>query len=170
MFKVNKIFFIPLFFAIIFLTGCATKGYYNKKITSSGLAEIGTGIFKNFLWPLRGEIVTSFGSQEDLVPAKGITIESRSASEVHAAQEGRVVLVDQNLKGYGKTVILEHADGFSTVYAKNSELLVSVGQEVRQGELIARAGKKSGSAFFRLYFELRKNLKAQDPLPYFKNF
>jgi len=117
---------------------------------------------------LHGEVVARFGTQQDLVPLKGILIESKIADRVFAARDGKVVLVDQDLKGYGKTIIVEHSDEFSTVYAKNTEILVSPGQRVRQGDCIAKAGKGSKGNLSRIYFELRKNLKAEDPLRYLK--
>lgn len=119
---------------------------------------------------MRGDVAVPFGAHEDSVAFKGIVIESKVTDEVRASQDGRVVLVDQNLKGYGKTIILEHSGNFSTVYAKNSEILVVLGQQVRQGERIAKAGRKNGSRFSRVYFELRKNLKTENPVAYLKKF
>jgi septal ring factor EnvC (AmiA/AmiB activator) len=123
-----------------------------------------------FGWPLNGEVVGKFGSLQDLVLLKGVVIESKLSDHVLAAGDGKAVLVDQTLKGYGKTIIVEHSDVFSTVYAKNSEILVFPGQRVRRGDLIARAGRADRGAGSRVYFELRKNLKAEDPLLYLEKF
>ncbi len=111
-------------------------------------------------------MVSRYGSFQDGVPMNGVMIESQVSDKVVASRDGVVVLVDPNLKGYGQTVILEHDDQYSTVYARNSEILVLVGQKVRRGDEIARAGKEAKSFCSNLYFELRKNLKTEDPLPY----
>ena len=170
--KVNKIFLILVFGTIIFLTGCAPGRYYTG-VPSQGVPRGNSGVpalgfAKNFSWPMHGNLAVPFGVEEGLVPLKGIVIESVSDDEVRSAQDGRVVLVDPDLKGYGRTIIVEHSSEFSTVYARNSEILVLPGQGVRQGDLIARAGKKNGSSHFRMYFEIRRNLKAEDPARYLK--
>ncbi len=170
---VNQIFLVFLFSVIIFLTGCGLRRYHVFSTGEAGPRETSTllrgGFGQNFLWPLPGEVVVKFGAEQDLVPSKGVVIESKTSDRVLSAREGTVVLVDQGLKGYGKTIIVGHPDGFSTVYAKNAEILVSPGQRVRQGDWIARAGKGSGGALSRLYFELRKNLKAEDPLKFLRS-
>lgn len=147
------------------MTGCASKGYHkNILIGEEPYNRLNAGLSEGFLWPIRGGVVVvPFGAQDERVPLKGVLIDPKNTQEVRAIQDGQVVLVDQNLKGYGKTLILEHSNNFSTVYAKNSEILVVLGQRVRKGDLIARVHS-------RLYFELRKNLKAEDPALYFKNF
>ena len=163
--KVNKIFLFFTAGIIIFLTGCAPKGYHKNVLIGEGYyGGPKTGLSEGFLWPVRGgSIAVPFGAEDERMLLKGVIINTNGVSEVQAVQDGQVVLVDQNLKGYGKTLILQHSNDFSTVYAKNSEILVVPGQRVRKGDLIARVNSK-------LYFELRKNLKAEDPALYFKNF
>ena len=127
---------------------------------------------QSFAWPLKGQVVISFGEKEEKVSAKGIVIRPREGGLVLAARDGRVSFVDERLKGYGRTVIIEHTLEFSTVYARNSEILVKSGQWVLQGEPIARVGDKGKNAVPQLYFEVRRNARAEDPLLYLprKNF
>lgn len=97
---------------------------------------------------------------------KGILIRAREGELVGAAAEGNVAFVDQNLPGYGKTIIIEHSGEYSSVYARNAEILVKVGQRVRQGEPIAKAGNKGKGGSPQLYFEIRRRSRAEDPLSY----
>lgn len=150
-----------IFVLIIFLTGCAPKGYYTEEaahVPATGVQSAG------FVWPLQGNIESRFGSRPQGVTLKGIVIRAPKGAKVIAAKEGRVSFIDPSLPGYGKTLILEHSKEFSTVYAGNSEILVRLGQWVRQGDVVAAAGSSDGGS--RLYFEVRKNSKAEDPLAY----
>ncbi len=119
-----------------------------------------------FAWPVQGKVVTHFGSRRGLVANKGIDIEARAGVAVKAARAGRVSFSDEQLRGYGKTVIIDHGDGFSTVYAHNELLLVHAGQQLQQGEVIARVGSTGHAAAPVLYFEIRKAHKPQNPIYY----
>ena len=68
------------------------------------------------------------------------------------------------MRGYGKTVVLEHGDGLRTLYAHNSALLVKVGQQVEQGSAIARVGQTGNATTPHCHFEMQRHLKPFDPL------
>ena len=107
-----------------------------------------------------------FGAKNDGVPLHGLLIRVKANDPVEAARAGKVAFVDEGLRGYGRTVIVEHEEGFSTVYAGNFEILVKPGQELRRGELI---GKISGAVYKaapELYFEIRRDGRAEDPIQY----
>lgn len=110
--------------------------------------------------------MTPFGAKEDGVSLKGVVIRLAEGEKVRAAQAGRVILVDEKLKGYWKTVIIEHPNEFSTTYARNSEILVKVGQWVKRGDAIALGGRAGRGVSPQLYFEIRKKAKAEDPENY----
>ena len=165
----RKISFWGPFCLIIFLTGCARRGYYTP--TDIGTARGGflaPEIAQKLSWPVEGEIVCSFGSRKEGVRLKGILLRAREGAFVKAAQAGRVGFVDESLRGYGKTVIVEHTSELSTVYAQNAELLVSLGQWVQKGEPIAKVGRDGKGALPLLYFEVRRQARAEDPLNYLK--
>lgn len=84
---------------------------------------------------------------------------------VVAARDGRVQFVETGMPGYGRTIVIEHSPDFSTVYARNSEILVALGQWVRRGEPVARVARDGGRSP-RLYFEIRKKSRAVDPLQF----
>ena len=151
--------FLHIFFILVifFLTGCAGQRYHRASFEGTP-----------FDWPLRGRLVLPFGSKEDGVTTKGILVEGYEGQTVLASKDGKVVYVDEGLRGYGKTLILEHSGGFSTLYARNAEILVSTGQQVRQGQPIARVGRAGKGGLPRAYFELRRSAKPEDPLLYFK--
>ncbi|MGB2705672.1 MAG: peptidoglycan DD-metalloendopeptidase family protein [Candidatus Omnitrophota bacterium] len=119
-----------------------------------------------FIWPVKGTVVSYFGSMKDMVKNKGIDIQVREGSSVAASRGGKVTFASGHMEGYGKTVIIDHLDGFETVYAHNAENLVTVDQRVKKGEVIAKAGKTGRPDKPGLHFEIRKNHKPQNPFYY----
>lgn len=150
---------------IIFLTGCAAQRYHKNVVQAPGSpgASRGGAEHLSFRRPLEGRVLMRYGEREDGVALKGIVIQGAEGQEVLAAQRGRVAYADDSLRGYGKTVILEHAAGYSTVYARNSELLVGAGEEVQMGRPIARAGRGGKGGFPQVYFEVRQDSRTLDP-------
>jgi septal ring factor EnvC (AmiA/AmiB activator) len=120
-----------------------------------------------FAWPVRGSIITPFGLN-GASRSKGIDIRTREGSSVKAARSGRVVYCDPNMKGFGKTVIIDHGGGMQTVYAYNSEILVRVGDDVARGAVIAKAGSTGRAKEPSLHFEVRRNGEPQNPAYYLR--
>ncbi len=120
----------------------------------------------NFVWPLQGEILSRFGAPRSHGHHQGIDIRGSRGEDVIAARSGRVVYSGGGLRGYGKTIILDHGKGLRTLYAHNSELLVRKGQKVRQGDVIARVGRSGRATTDHCHFEIRANRKTVDPLAY----
>lgn len=118
---------------------------------------------KDFIWPVKGKVVKYFNDSVGSRLNKGIDIEVREGEVVKAARTGRVVFVD-NLMGYGQTIILDHQDGFYTVYANNVKPLVSLGDLVLKNKEISYVGKGLDDSF--LHFEIRKNSKEENPFYY----
>jgi septal ring factor EnvC (AmiA/AmiB activator) len=122
-----------------------------------------------FPWPLNGPVLTRFGMQRHpqfgtMVFRRGIEIEAQEGQGVRAVESGRVAYADW-YKGYGKLMILDHGNGFYTLYGNLSRLDLAKGEPVAKGQLIGVAGDtgslRKGS---KLYFEIRRNGEAQDPL------
>jgi len=116
-----------------------------------------------FIWPIKGKVLFYFGQQNNGRFNKGIGIRTHEGEAVHASRDGRVVLADY-LGGYGQTVILDHGDGFFSVYAQNSSLLCRVGDRVTKGKSIAQVGMSGDLAY--LHFEIRQREVARNPLYY----
>ena len=112
-----------------------------------------------FRWPLRGAIVAPFKAGVN----DGIDIATPLGVAVHAAADGVCIAAGEEIRSYGKMVVLRHDDGYVTVYADNSELLVKPGDTVRRGEIIAKSGQSGDAPAPRLHFELRKDGQPVDP-------
>lgn len=118
----------------------------------------------DFIWPLRGKVISTFGSNYANMINKGIHIQSYGNPKIVASRSGRVIFVSNNFGNYGKVVIIDHGDGFSTVYARNSEILAHPGDEVERGVVIAKAGGTSRDKNVYLHFQIRRGHTPQNPL------
>ncbi len=121
-----------------------------------------------FPWPLEGKVLTQFGMQRHpqfgtLVFRRGIEIEAHVGQEVHAMEGGQVAYADW-YRGYGKLLILDHGDGFYSLYGNLSRLHLAKGERVVRGQAIGLAGETGSLKGSKLYFEIRRNGEAQDPL------
>lgn len=113
-------------------------------------------------WPADGDVVKTFSADSD--GKQGINISGSEGDPVKAAAAGRVVYSGSGLVGYGNLVIIKHSGDFITAYGYNRELLVSEGEDVRQGQTIARMGTSGGRPL--LHFELRQDGDPVDPQRY----
>jgi len=117
-----------------------------------------------FIWPLHGKIVVYF---DDPVGAStlshGIDIQAQAGDTVQAVREGDVILADY-MSGYGQTVMVDHKDGFISVYARNARLLVKLGDHVYKGDPIAEVGQIGNRVVE--HFEIRHGSQAMNPLYY----
>jgi len=121
-----------------------------------------------FLWPADGEIVSHFGRQKHpqfntYVHHKGIDIRTPEGSGIRAVMAGTVAFADW-LKGYGLVIILDHANGFFSLYAHASALIVKSGEHVQGGQTIGTSGDTGMTKDNTLYFELREGAEPVDPL------
>ncbi|MFH1868307.1 MAG: peptidoglycan DD-metalloendopeptidase family protein [Candidatus Omnitrophota bacterium] len=121
---------------------------------------------KNYIWPLKGRVISYFNSKRDNVANKGIDIEAKEGQIVVASRSGKVVFCDEKVKGLGKALIVEHSDGYSTLYAHNSENLVTCGDSVTQNQPIAKAGSSGRANRPTLHFQVRKGHKPHNPFYY----
>jgi septal ring factor EnvC (AmiA/AmiB activator) len=117
---------------------------------------------EEFIWPVRGRLLPVAGDQTS-DPRKGVAIVPAGRDVVVASRSGKVVFYSDDFLDLGKTLILEHADGFWTVYGRNAEVFVKVGDVVPRGTAIARAGRAGRDPATYLYFEIRKGHVPQNP-------
>ena len=94
---------------------------------------------------------------------RGIEIKTVEGSAIHAVMPGSVVYADW-LKGYGLVIILDHANGFFSLYAHASKILATVGAQVGAGQVIGETGDTGMTGENTLYFELREGAEPLDPL------
>lgn len=116
-----------------------------------------------FIWPVQGRIVSSFGGKGGGLNNDGINIAVPEGTAVHVAQSGVVAYAGNELKGYGNLLLVRHADGWMTAYAHNSKLLVRRGDTVTKGQVISYAGRTGSVTSPQVHFEVRKGSKAVDP-------
>jgi septal ring factor EnvC (AmiA/AmiB activator) len=119
-------------------------------------------------WPADGQVISFFGRQKHptfntYVQRKGIEIRTSEGSFIHAVMPGSVVYADW-LKGYGLVIILDHANGFFSLYAHASKILAKVGEQVAEGHPIGETGDTGMIGENTLYFELREGAEPVDPL------
>ncbi len=117
----------------------------------------------DWLWPVKGRILSSFGAAGAI--GKGLDIAGTDRAPVRAAAGGHVVYSGSGLIGYGQLIIIKHNNTFLSAYGYNSELLVSQGDQVSKGQQIARMGKGPGKRPM-LHFEIRIDGKPVDPIRY----
>ncbi len=114
--------------------------------------------------PVRGELTATFGARRPDGPAwKGIFIKAAEGSDVHAAGAGEVIFADW-MRGFGNLVIIDHGGQYMSIYGNNQALLKRPGDRVKTGDVIAAAGNSGGNEHSGLYFELRHQGRAIDPL------
>lgn len=114
-------------------------------------------------WPLKGRVAHSYGSQRSgSLRWEGWMIGAKSGQPVNAVHDGQVIFSNY-LRGFGLLIILNHGDGYMTLYAHNEELLKDTGDWVLSNETIARAGDSGGLDKPALYFEIRKQGQPADP-------
>ena len=119
-----------------------------------------------FYSPLDGEIITKFGIKSDGVMNEGIYIEADYGTIVKSSADGEVIFVGSDLKDFGKLLIIKHSENLITSYAHLSKIYVHEGEIITRGQTIAEVGSSGKVTKSQLYFEIRKNNEALDPIPY----
>jgi murein DD-endopeptidase MepM/ murein hydrolase activator NlpD len=120
----------------------------------------------NFLWPVKGRVISNFGASASGERNGGIDISAARGAPIYAAADGTVSYVGDELKSYGNLVLIRHDNGFITAYAHADSVTVTRGQHVTRGEVIATAGATGDVTEPQLHFELRAGSKAVNPQPY----
>lgn len=121
--------------------------------------------------PVKGKIIRNFGqetrSYNTSIVSNGVDIAVKEGSNVVAVDNGEVIFSDR-YGGQGKLIIIDHKNGYFSLYGYLSELLVAKGAKVTRGQVIARSGMTGSATEASLHFELRKDGKAINPVPYFE--
>lgn len=135
------------------------------------VARLSHGQQARFIWPLEGDIISPFGWRIHPVLGtrhhhNGIDIDVPVGTMVRAAAPGTVSQIYDDPEGYGTAVVLQHADGYLTIYGHLSSILVSPGQYVEVGQPIAESGNTGLSTGPHLHFEIRNGEFPVDPQRY----
>ncbi len=114
-------------------------------------------------WPVSGGLLASFGgSLPDGRRSEGVLIGAPAGSQVKAVADGTVVFSDW-MTGYGMILIIDHGNGYMSLYAHNDGLLREAGDSVKRGDAVATVGTSGGQDVPALYFELRRNGSPVNP-------
>jgi len=119
-----------------------------------------------FLKPVRGNIISSYGSKPDGRHNDGINIAAAKGAAVKAAENGVVVYVGNDLKGTGNLILIRHADRWMSAYAHLDKATVKRGQTIKRGDKIGTVGSTGSVDKPQLHFELRRGTKALNPKAY----
>ncbi len=132
---------------------------------SAAVPPVSAGAPSPLRWPVRGRVITHFnvGGNE------GINIAVPSGTPVKAAEDGVVAYAGEELKGYGKLILIRHSNGLISAYAHNSNLLVNKGDKVRRGQNISLSGQTGSVNSPQLHFEVRQGAIPVDPIPRLEN-
>ncbi len=138
-------------------------GTYKAEPASSKTVIDGSG---KFGWPVNGGYISDhFGGERN---HKGLDIAAPTGTEIYAAEGGTVYRAGWNSGGYGNYVIIDHPDGYRTVYGHCSSVVAYEGQEVEKGQLIAYVGSTGDSTGPHCHFEVRINNICQNPESYLR--
>lgn len=118
---------------------------------------------RNFYWPLKGTILSDFGSKPGGLHNDGINISAQRGTPIRASENGVVVYAGNELRGFGNLLLVRHAGGWMTAYGHADELLVGRGDQVKRGQIIARVGSTGNVNAPQLHFEIRRGSRAVNP-------
>ncbi len=134
--------------------------------TIDGAADPGSADGKSFHWPVRGRIISGFGTKSGGTRNDGINLAVPEGTSVKATEAGTVIYAGNELEGYGNLILIRHTDGWVSAYAHNKRLNVARGDKVRRGQTIANAGMSGSVSSPQVHFELRRGAKPVNPLDY----
>ena len=139
------------------------------KIVRVGVRKRGTAATGEFQWPCSGMITSEFGNRPKFKDFHtGLDIGNRANTPIYAADGGKVVIVKYLNYSYGHYVKIDHENGFATIYAHCNDILVSEGDRVAKGQLIAYMGETGRAYGNHCHFEIIKNGQQVDPRDYVK--
>jgi murein DD-endopeptidase MepM/ murein hydrolase activator NlpD len=122
-------------------------------------ARAGSG----FIWPVRGRVVSDFGSKGGGLHNDGINIAASRGTPIRAAENGVVVYAGNELRGFGNLVLLRHVGGWMTAYGHADALTVERGDQVKRGQTIGRVGATGNVTSPQVHFEIRRGSRPVNP-------
>jgi murein DD-endopeptidase MepM/ murein hydrolase activator NlpD len=120
----------------------------------------------DFVWPVRGKVVSTYGAKEGGLYNDGINIAAPKGTPVAAAADGVVAYVGNDLESYGNLVLVRHGGGAMTAYAHLASVNIKKGMTVRKGQAIGSVGSTGAVSAAQLHFEIRQGAKTYDPRQY----
>lgn len=143
--------------------GAATEGI-GRQAQLAAIPQLPKRESNRFHWPVEGKVVARYGPRAGGQHNDGINILAPRGAAIQAAENGVVVYAGEELRGFGRLLLVKHQGGWVTAYAHADSLLVKRGQTVRRGQTIARVGSSGNIAKPQLHFEIRKGTRALNPI------
>jgi len=139
-------------------------------LTEQGERKAFSQLRGKLAWPSRGRLTNRYGGRRKVGKLKwqGVMIKAPEGTDVSAISHGRVAFSDW-LRGFGLLTIIDHGDGYMSLYGGNQSLYKEVGDWVETGEVIASVGNSGGNKNTALYFEIRHKGKPTNPLKWCRN-
>ena len=141
----------------------------DSKSSKSNIKDNSSGIFR---WPVAGKISSPFGWRRHPITRRNdfhsaLDIRASRGTPIKASSSGQVAYSGW-MSGYGKVVVIQHSNGYSTLYGHCSSISVNKGQHVSAGEIIARVGSRGRATGPHVHFELRQGNRPVNPLQYLR--
>ena len=140
----------------------------DKSGTTTQSQKIAARSSSKFTWPVRGTILSHYGAKTGGLYNDGINISAATGTNVVAAENGVVAYAGNEVRGMGNLIIIQHADGWMTVYAHLNSMTVRRGARVNVGQKIGTVGQTGKVTKPQLHFEIRKGTKSYNPTNYLK--
>ena len=127
----------------------------------------------NLRWPVHGDVILLYGKIKNerfntYIFHNGMDIKAPLRSDIRAVHDGEVLFCDW-LKGYGRSIIIDHGDSYYSIYAHIDETIVKVSDKVKNNQVIAKVGESGSLNGPSLYFEIRHKGKPEDPMKWLKD-
>jgi len=139
----------------------ASPSAYSGVPVSPPAPALATG---RFMWPVQGRVLSAFGAGINGERNDGINIAAPRGTPIHAAANGTVTYVGNELRGFGNLVLIRHEGGYVTAYAHADEISVARGDTIVAGQVIGRLGATGDVTEPQLHFEIREGTRPVNPL------
>tara|TARA_B100000287_G_scaffold349348_1_gene337883 strand:- start:5156 stop:6037 length:882 start_codon:yes stop_codon:yes gene_type:complete len=137
----------------------------NKK-KKSNLKSDSKDFKTKFIWPVKGKVISKYGSENPGFFNDGINIKSLDGQEIKASSDGEIVYSGNEIPGYGNLILIRHSKNWITAYAHLKKIYKKKGTLVKKGEFIGSVGKSGNVQEPQLHFEIRKGKEAVNPMNY----
>ena len=121
------------------------------------------GAVPSFVWPVRGQVISNFGTNGNGERNDGINIAASLGTPIRASASGTISYAGNELRSYGNLVLIKHDEGYVTAYAHADRIIVNRGDWVAKGQIIAYAGNTGDVTVPQLHFEIRHGVQPLNP-------
>tara|TARA_R110002124_G_scaffold64985_2_gene177262 strand:+ start:70244 stop:71266 length:1023 start_codon:yes stop_codon:yes gene_type:complete len=145
-------------------SGQTAQGQTKKQGSKSITTKIPPRSSKSFAWPLKGKVLSSYGSKNNGLYNDGINIAASRGSAVKASENGVVVYTGDEISGYGNLVLIKHVNGWISAYAHLDRIMAVRGNTIKRGVTLGTVGSTGNVDTPQLHFELRQGAQTKNPL------